>query len=451
MTARRTAVLAAACSFAVYLIPIAGPHAIVLVAEAIWQQWRDLHDVAWALSNTGVALLLQAAAFALFFWFLRARSILSLAVLVAGAAGSIVLVQAVYMLWLPAHFLIEVDAAPEIGAWTEACHVDHASVMTWRTPRRVPESGWDEAWLSDSENAQWLLRMPDCRRTAAPLPTAHFDANGHVDFSIGIVQIIAGGRALVQRHETRTGALSWYLLTPGVEGAAALRPLAEPSGAKSPAPFLSDDGLETAWIVPIAGSGPPVLDTLRLVPTDASRPEATIDLAPLGPGTYEVVDVSRPSGELLLWDGVPARLIALDFDGHRRPAPSIPTGVEPQSSTIVLTPHGVLAWDAYKDNDDYWLAWAMDTGTGRRRIPKGSSIIAAAADPTGRLVAVSTSTTLNIGDVRDAVFVLNTSDGREVFRRFVPRYSRSNVVFLRSGYFVYSDGTTARVVQIPPL
>jgi hypothetical protein len=45
-------------------------------------------------------------------------------------------------------------------------------------------------------------------------------------------------------------------------------------------------------------------------------------------------------------------------------------------------------------------------------------------------VAVSTTSSLNIGRVKDSVFVLSAVDGREVFRRFISRYSRTSVVFL---------------------
>src|SRR5207249_6642952 len=170
--------------------------------------------------------------------------------------------------------------------------------------------------------------------------------------------------------------------------------------------------------VPIAGSGPPVLDTLHIAPVQPGAREVVIDLSPFGPATYEVVGVDRQNGEILLWEGFPGRLRAIGRDGQERVAPTIPPGVKPQSQTIVLTPHGSLAWDAYRDDDNYVVAWSMDTGSGTRRIPRGSSIVAAAADPSGRYVAVSTSTTVNIGHVADSVFVLSVRDGREVFRRF---------------------------------
>jgi hypothetical protein len=82
---------------------------------------------------------------------------------------------------------------------------------------------------------------------------------------------------------------------------------------------------------------------------------------------------------------------------------------------------------ARKRTTNYIVAWSPDSGSGSRRIPRGSSVEAAAVDPSARYVAISTITTLSIGSVRDSVVVLQTSDGKEVFRRFLPKYNRTNV------------------------
>jgi hypothetical protein len=71
-----------------------------------------------------------------------------------------------------------------------------------------------------------------------------------------------------------------------------------------------------------------------------------------------------------------------------------------------------------------------------------------AADPAGRYIAFSTTTTLNIGDTRDTVAVLRTADGEEVFRRYLPAYNRTGVIFLGTEYFAYSDGGTTHVLRI---
>jgi hypothetical protein len=445
MTSRKSVWLAFAGSFAVYFIPLVGPHAIPLVFEGLWQQFRDLKYPGWAFGDLAVTLGLQAVTFAVGLWFWRRPRVLSFAAFALWGLTAIVLAEYAFLLWLPSRFLIEAESSPETGNWAEACRVSDASMMSWRVPRRLPHDGWSEVWISDSHNRQSVLRMPDCERTAAPLPEPQVQPGGHVDYMIGITQVVPGGLALVQRQETSTGKLTWLLLDTRV---GTLSPLPSPPTDKYVAPYLSDDGSQTAWILDVPGSGPPVLDVLHLLPVNGGGDEARLDLAPFGPASYETVGVNDRTGEILLWMGVEGRLLATSLDGRERPAPAIPAGVRPQSHTIVLTEHGVLAWDAYKDDDNYTLAWSMDTGSGSRRVPRGSSITAAAADPTGRYVAVSTSTTLNIGDVRDTVFVLHTSDGREVFRRFLPKYSRTNVAFIGRDYFAYSDISSTHVLRI---
>jgi hypothetical protein len=446
MTPRKAVTLALVGSFAIYFIPIVGPHAAFFVFETIKQQFRGSPTPLWATANLGVAFALQVVAFALLYWLWRRRGVLPILAVVAYGVTAIVLAQYAYMIWVPSYFLIEADTAPETGAWVETCAVADASMMTWRAPRRIPSGGWQEVWLSDSENRQAILTMPDCRRTFAPLPQPTLQPSGHADFSIGISQVVPGGLALVQRTEIPSGRASWFLLnTP----TSTLLPLAAPASEKLVTPYLSDDGLATAWVLPVSGTGPPLWEELHIRPLRNDEPERVLELSRLfGVASYEPIGVDTKTGDVVLWVEVPAKLLMANLDGRFRTSP-LPPGVKPLSNTVMLSDHGVIAWDAYKEDDNYQIAWATDAGTGLRRVPRGSSITAAAMDAAGRYVAFSTTTTLSIGSVRDTVVVLQTSDGREVFRRFVPRYSRTNVVFIGQGYFAYSDGGTTHVVRVP--
>jgi hypothetical protein len=62
---------------------------------------------------------------------------------------------------------------------------------------------------------------------------------------------------------------------------------------------------------------------------------------------------------------------------------------------------------------------------------------------------MSETTTLNIGTARDVVSVLRASDGIEVFRVYLPRYTRSQVVFFEGGLFGYSDLAGTHISAIP--
>jgi hypothetical protein len=46
------------------------------------------------------------------------------------------------------------------------------------------------------------------------------------------------------------------------------------------------------------------------------------------------------------------------------------------------------------------------------------------------------------------VVVLQTANGREVFRRFLPMFSRTNVVFMGQQFFAYSDGGNTHVLRL---
>jgi len=73
MTPSRAGAWALVCSFAVYFIPIIGPHAAFFVFEMVRQQFRDFSNPAWAFSSLAAALAIQAVAFSLFYWFWRTR------------------------------------------------------------------------------------------------------------------------------------------------------------------------------------------------------------------------------------------------------------------------------------------------------------------------------------------------------------------------------------------
>jgi hypothetical protein len=340
MTTRKSAGLALLGSCVVYVIPIVGPHAAFLVVEALWQQFRDFKSPSWAYTNLAVALGLQAVTFGLFYWSWHRRSVLPFLASAAWCLAAVVLVQFIYMLWVPAMFLIEAESSPETGAWAQACSVPQSSTMTLRTPRRVPKGGWQEVWVSDTQNHQFLIRMPDCQRIQARLPQPHMEPGGRVDFSIGIVQVVPGGVALVQRQEVSTGKITWLLLD---APAGTLTPLPAPPTDKFVAPYLSDDGSHTAWILPVPGSRPPILEAVHVLPVQSGGHEKLLDLSPFGPASYETVGMDDAAGDILLWVSLPGKLLATSLDGKEHLAPALPSTVRPQSQTIVLTDHGALA------------------------------------------------------------------------------------------------------------
>ena len=78
----------------------------------------------------------------------------------------------------------------------------------------------------------------------------------------------------------------------------------------------------------------------------------------------------------------------------------------------------------------------------------GRSITSAAVDPTGAFIAISETTALSIGSASDVVSVVRTDTGAEVFRKYLPRYARSSVVFFEGGLFGYADLEGTHVLKM---
>ena len=449
MVLKKALWLALICSFSVYFIPIIGPHATFMIWESLGQRFGQFSKYpGWALTELGVTLLLQGAGFGLFYWFWRRRSARRLILLLVCGVAAMIEIQGLFFARIPARFIIEHETAPEkAGVWPETCRVTNGQVMNVRTPRRMPAGGWTEAWLQDS-HADWsILRMPGCKRTAAPLPQPIVRPGGGVDFMISVTQVVPGGLALVQRHETALNRDTWMLAN---VPAGTLTPLPAPQTKAYVAPYLSDDGSQTGWVLVAPNTGPPVLEQLHVLGVSGNASERVLDLAPFGPNTYELIGLDARTGESLYWvsQPLPGHMLAVGRDGRERPTASIPADVRPQSSTMILLPHGVVAWDAYKEDENYVISWALDNGTGSHKVPRGSSPTAVAVDPAGRYIAFSTTTSLNIGNTRDTVVVLRASDGAEVFRRYLPAFNRTGVIFLGHEYFAYSDNGTTHVLRI---
>ncbi len=88
-------------------------------------------------------------------------------------------------------------------------------------------------------------------------------------------------------------------------------------------------------------------------------------------------------------------------------------------------------------------------------MPLCSSIHDLAVSPDGLLIAISTSTGLNIGSVRVSLFVLGTRYGTEVYRRYFRKYTRTRMVFLGARHLAVTrvdldrGGGWIEVLQVP--
>ena len=104
--------------------------------------------------------------------------------------------------------------------------------------------------------------------------------------------------------------------------------------------------------------------------------------------------------------------------------------------------------DAYRDEEPYRVAWSLPAGKRLHRVLKGRSINSVAVTPSADLIAISVASRLNIGRIEDAVYVLRASDGAEVFRQYLPLYTRTQVLFPTNETLLYSTGEKTLLVRI---
>lgn len=436
MQGRRRWAWAVGLSFGVYAIPLVTAHWLAILGERLIQGFFSGRQPAWIALDSLFALALQGVLFALA-WLLGRRGV---GIAIAGCAFALIpmtwVANLAYMVTIPSVFLIETDEAPDRTPWAEACSVPGYSLdpSPAGTGRGVEQRG--ETVVRSNQGGYAILSVPGCRLERYQLPS--------LPIAPGVQRVLPDGSLVyVTMQRNVPGQRFWYLR----------RGQTEPVEIKAPGnvtrpesvPVVSDDGGWAAWQM-----------------YDVSR-VASLSIQPIGAGTP-----FRFTHELLQR----TTLVTVELDMIQREAvinrdlstfarlrlaegePSIvwgplrPAGVAAQTDTFRYLNGQWLGWDAYVEQDvAAKVVWSARGGVGDYRVPRGRSIASAALDPEGRYVAVSTSTSLNIGSFKDTVLVLRTSDGKPAFRKTLPRYARSQVAFLAGKYFAYSDfdGTTSTV------
>lgn len=266
-----------------------------------------------------------------------------------------------------------------------------------------------------------ILRTPGCTIEPAAIPATAP--------APGLHQALPDGSVVYVTMERGTAAQTFWLLRRGASEPRALQP---PDGATASAPLVSDAGDWVAWprrsatrelslVIEPLESGDPIVFTHPLLQ------RATVVPADLDMAAREVT-LNRDLSSF----------VRLRLDGTSGWGPIQPD-IAAQDGTFRYVDGRWLAWDAYVEDGRYRLAWVTPAGAARREVPRGRAITAGALDPRGRYVAISTTTALNIGQIRDTVLVLRTTDGSEVFRRSLSSYTRSQVAFLGEEYFAYTE------------
>ena len=422
--------LAFLLSFLVYLVPAVHAHGGTLLGLAVWAEFIEMRrgrEPLWLIMDALLALTLQAAAFATFRWILGGRPIRWL-VMIAVVPTLVLSFNLAWMIAIPTLFLIERDSAPETGEWPVACSVSGASTASPHTGVTLALERAREVWVWIREEKTYgILSMPGCVVTPRKLsiPGLH----SAIRFAT------AGGVLYYSLDLDHDGVWEhWYLdnsLPAPVE-------LDAPDSLELWRPVTDARGGAIAWLESDRDDRKIVLGRFVAYRRPVGAEVVRVPLGLPSRSAMELLDFDFDAGRFIIRrNRREIYFVGLDGRSLGEPlnaAPPNGEGIDAAYDHFRLPDGGWVAWDGYRDEGRYRVGWSLTNGAGLYEIPKGRGITAVSASPDGRYIAVSVSTIILIGSVRDAVFVLRTADGAEVWRRYFPTYTRNHVAFLGSGY-----------------
>jgi len=436
---RKRAAAAFALSFAAYLTPLVGPHAAFLLGEVILDDTgHAIHGGAdrtlgWIATDVGVGLLAQLALFLMIFWFWRRPGWLRGLCLGASVIPAIFLLNLAYMEAIPIHFLLEPDTAAERTNWPVQCTARNVWIPQIASPPTI--SGFTPIVTADVNppNRYGLLDPSNCSVRTLALEQS---AARYVTYTVA-------GRALYLTAPPPDARRSWSVFDFASGASVQLGTVGTDAGQF---PILSTDGKSIGWLRPVAGATPPI-QLEAVIQKIGAAGERIVSLSALERGgMVQLVELDTRTEEIAVARGL-NELFWIGFDGRIRRTLR-PAAVDPQPQTIRLVDRGWVAWDAYRENQPYRVAWSLARGAGSLRVPKGRSITSLAVSPDGRWIALSVTSALSIGSTADAVSVVRVTDGAEVFRKYLPKYTRSSVAFGDAGQFIYTDLDGVEVLAI---
>ena len=406
----------------------------------------DRKEPLWLAADFGLAAVLQLAACLLFYWVLRAPSWRRFLVLAPAAPLFLVFLNYTYLIAIPTIFLIEPDQAAEVNPWTEECSAPDYLIADVPSPPNLTMARSGQVWVyRKADSKLGVLAMPGCELTPIDLRWSNADPL--------ISHAITGGRVVYSTRNRETNERSWWLLDgPGGEP----RPIQPAAQIGYARPVLSADGEWIGGLQRVGKSkrspGVPRVLLQRISAGAVTGEEKLIELEHLTPASFELLAADMGAGTVLVVRNH-REFLDVDLDGRVRGEALRPDQVEASANSFLRAGAGWVAWDSYKDRGAYRIQWSVAGGSGIHRVLKGRGITSLAADPKGRYIAVSVHTNLSIGDIDDTVYVIRTDNGEEMFRRYLPAYSRSGVAFLGSEYFAYSESEDrdhrVRVLRIP--
>jgi hypothetical protein len=432
-------------SFLVYLLPIVHGHGGSILGLTLWTEFTNTNDhreALWLVMDAGLALALQAAAFGLFDWILKGGGWRWVAV-PACLPAALWLLNVMYLVEIPKQFLIEKDNRPEIGEWPVACEIAGASTAGLPTGITLALEKAGEIWIRTGKQGlgYGLISARDCSIASRQL----FFAGGR-----GSIGYVTGGGTMYYRTDVENDGIfdHWYFGT-GAPGATRLR---TPSRVDYWSPTVAAEGGAIGWLETKRESSGRIEAHYAVVREISTGNERRIELQLTQDSSLRLLDFSLANGVFYILRDY-RELLTVDSLGNAIGAGLRIDGFDSLGNNIRLLKGGWVVWDGYRESGRYRIAWALPVGRGSVEIPKGSSITSLTVDPDGRYIAAATTRSLSIGDVPDTMFVLRTADGAEIYRRYLPSYTRSHVGFLGPGQLatttIGDGGAVVRILKVP--
>jgi len=364
-------------------------------------------------------------------------------ILVLGACAPLFAAAAnwTYMNALTSGFQTEGATTRDPGDWKTVCTIPDMEVAEVRSPPDTSLARAGQVWLR-AKDEYAVLTMPGCHTRLVRKPDAAMQLD--VDF------VSPAGVYLMRNWDNKTRQTHWWV------GNGSLRPLSRlPEGSMIfGMPVLSNDGHWVAWMELIPGTK---LHRAFVQSLNDERAHL-VDIPDQSILEWTLLAADMELKELTFYeyDYTKRRssLTMLSLGTERQGDSIVVQGVDAQFTTLLRVGSGWVAWDAAREPAErYRVAWSLANGRGVHKALWGRSITAVKVDPHGAYVAISETTAMRDYNVRDAVYVLRTSDGKKVWHRNLPTYTRSSLAFLSEKFFVYTDSdgahSTVRVLQIP--
>jgi hypothetical protein len=413
------------CSFAVYLIPLAGAHFLSFVGEYLVRSIgrRGTSHPGWVASEWLVVLIAQILFLAVLRITRRVPGLLRAAF--AGVALILLIapLNVVLLSSLPARYLIENNITPEVNSLVEECHADDVYGLPALAAVFVRAPGQGAIVVRRHGDDRFgVLNVPGCSVQDLDVPA-----------TADVVSTAGAAVLWTTRRTSSAPPAEWFVSIPGV-------PVRRVDGSAVPAnvtPQLLHDERTLAWLE----AGAPAHIALA-EPAGIRR----IAVPNLPQGSVGPLTGAGPQGPFyvsVLGTGV-TQWLTIDGAGAIASTVRAPGIVSRFSHQLHPLADGWIAWDTYLDEGRYVLAWSRAGAVTQRELPRGLGITGVAVDAQGEFVAVTATSGLNIGRQRDEVWLVRTSDGTELFRRYAPKYSRDRVALPAGRYFVAGEITNGR-------